>query len=300
MEGLILVFLSELKAERHSEAFIAGMTFVFQPDSSLHQYHYQIASETLKHLRTSKQVWRKDLKLGDKVDVLVKADEKSPMTGFLQAVITRVEGDTLFLEFPESSNFYDTTMDRWATQICPFESKTKDDYAWRREHVLNSKDLEIDAHDKSSWLKATIFETKQQTISAERVITLAYVAYRVYRQKTNQIRKDERGTFEGWSAKFDEWIPVFSPRMMPWQTRVGISSIDDDDLEEEIDDLVEPEPGMVKVFAVPRIFKCISSQFLHFINMFGNAGGFDTVINLLENATLNDKGLSISVMGCLA
>lgn len=34
--------------------------------------------------------------------------------------------------------------------------------------------------------------------------------------------------------------------------------------------------------------------------MFGNAGGFDTVINLLENATLNDKGLSISVMGCLA
>lgn len=181
MEGLILVFLSELKAGRYSEPFIAGMTFVFQPDSSLHQYHFQIASETLKHLRTSKQVWRKDLKTGDKVDVLVKADEKSPMTGFLQAVITRVEGDTLFLEFPESSNFYDTTMDRWATQICQFESKTKEDYAWRASQVLNCKDLEIDAHDKSSWLKATIFETKTQTISSERVITLAYVAYRVYR-----------------------------------------------------------------------------------------------------------------------
>ena len=133
MEGLILVFLSELKAQRYSEPFIAGMTFVFQPDSSLHQYHYQIASETLKHLRTSKQVWRKDLKTGDRVDVLVKGDEKSAMTGFLQAVITRVEGDTLFLEFPESSNFYDTTMDRWATQICPFESKTKEDYAWRTQ-----------------------------------------------------------------------------------------------------------------------------------------------------------------------
>jgi hypothetical protein len=49
------------------------------------------------------------------VDVLVKADEKSMLTGFLQAVISRVEGDTLFLEFPESSNYYDTTMDRWAT-----------------------------------------------------------------------------------------------------------------------------------------------------------------------------------------
>jgi hypothetical protein len=161
------------------------MTFVFQPECSLHNYHYQIASETLKHLRTSKQAWRKDLKVGDKLDVLVKADEKSPLTGFMQAIITRIEGDTLFFEFPESSNYYDTTMDRWATQICPFESKTKEDYAWRHEKLTEAKDLEIDAHDKSSWLKATIFETKTQQISQGRTITLAYIAYRVYRQKAN-------------------------------------------------------------------------------------------------------------------
>lgn len=259
MEGLVLVFLEELKAKRYNENFIAGMTFVFQPECSLHQYHYQIAAETLKHLRTSKQLWRNELKVGDKIDVLVKADEKSSMTGFLQAVITRVEGDTLFLEFPESSNFYDTSMDRWATQICPFESKTKEDYEWRRENLTQAKDFEVDSHDKSSWLKATIFETKQQTIAPDRMITLAYVAYRVYRQKANQHRKDERGTYEGWSVKFDEWIPIISPRIMPFSTRQGLTNIDDDDLEEEIDDLVEPEPGMQKVFAVPRIFKCISS-----------------------------------------
>lgn len=51
-------------------------------------------------------------------------------------------------------------MDRWATEICPFESKTKEDYAWRREHLVECKDLEVDAHDKNSWLKATVFETK--------------------------------------------------------------------------------------------------------------------------------------------
>lgn len=223
------------------------------------------------------------------------------MTGFMQATITRVEGDTLFLEFPESSNYYDTTMDRWATQICAFESKTKEDYAWRHEHLTNAKDYEIDSHDKSSWLKATIFETKTQTISPNRVITLAYVAYRVYRQKVNQVRKDERGTYEGWSVKFDEWIPIFSPRIMPWASRVGVTNVDDDDLEEEIDDLVEPEEGMQKVYAVPRVFKCISSQFLHFINLFGNAGGFETVIDLLENADVaENSSLNISVLGCLA
>jgi hypothetical protein len=57
---------------------------------------------------------------------------------------------------------------------------------------------------------------------------------------------------------------------MPWQTRVGVTNTDDVDLEEEIDNLVEPEPGMKRVWAVPRVFKCISSQFLHFMNLFGN------------------------------
>jgi hypothetical protein len=64
---------------------------------------------------------------------------------------------------------------------------------------------------------------------------------------------------------------------------------------------VEPEQGMAKVFAVPRIFKCISGQFLHYMNMFGNAQGFEMVIDVLENAKLSENGgLTISVMGCLA
>ena len=42
---------------------------------------------------------------------------------------------------------------------------------------------------------------------------MAYVGYRVYRDASNQYRKDERGTFEGWSNKFDEWIPIYSPRI---------------------------------------------------------------------------------------
>lgn len=58
---------------------------------------------------------------------------------------------------------------------------------------------------------------------------------------------------------------------------------------------------MAKVFAVPRIFKCISGQFLHYMNMFGNAQGFEMVIDVLENAKLSENGgLTISVMGCLA
>lgn len=169
----------------------------------------------LKKLRTANQSWRTELKVGDKIDVLVKADEKGGITGFLQANITRIEQDTLFVEYPESSNFYDGQIDRWATEICPFESKTKEDYAWRKEFLENATDLEVDAHDKSTWLKATIFEIKKQTLH-DRVILLANVGFRVYRKNISNIRKDERGTYEGWSAKFDEFIPIYSPRIHPW------------------------------------------------------------------------------------
>ena len=224
----------------------------------------------MKKLRTANQSWRTELKVGDKIDVLVKADEKGGISGFLQAHIKRIEQDTLFVEYPESSNFYDGQIDRWATEICPFESKTKEDYAWRKEFLENAIDFEVDAHDKSTWLKSTIFEIKKQTLH-DRVIMLANVGFRVYRKNISNIRKDDRGTYEGWSSKFDEFIPIYSPRIHPWQSRVGAGSIEEDDDDEDLDDLVEPEPGMARVFAVPRIFKCISGQFLHYMNMFGNA-----------------------------
>jgi hypothetical protein len=47
------------------------------------------------------------MKVGDGLDILVKADEKGIISGFMQAKITRIEGDTLFVEYPDSSNFYD-------------------------------------------------------------------------------------------------------------------------------------------------------------------------------------------------
>ena len=56
-----------------------------------------------------------------------------------------------------------------------------------------------------------------------REIEMAYVAFRVYRDKPPgpQTKFDERGTFVGWSVKFDEWIPVYSPRIAPHKSKVG-------------------------------------------------------------------------------
>jgi len=72
-----------------------------------------------------------------------------------------VIGDELHLEFPLSSNIYDGTIDRWSTNLVQFESKTKADYEWRHNNVVNARMLECDVHDKATWNKSTIFEVKK-------------------------------------------------------------------------------------------------------------------------------------------
>ena len=46
-------------------------------------------------------------------------------------------------------------------------------------------------------------------------IVLAKVAYRVYRNSGRMLKSDNELVFDGYSSKFDEWIPIFSPRIQP-------------------------------------------------------------------------------------
>lgn len=40
---------------------------------------------------------------------------------------------------------------------------------------------------------------------------MAFVAHRVYME--NGTKSDERGKYEGWSNRFDEWICTYSPKI---------------------------------------------------------------------------------------
>jgi hypothetical protein len=111
---------------------------------------------------------------------------------------------------------------------------------------------------------------------------MAYIGYRVYVETGN--KQDEKGSFEGWSSKFDEWIPIYSPRIQPFYSKTHKGMQDDLDLDEDLDSLMVPEEGFSRVYAVPRIRKCISSVFLTLINTFGNNGGFNLVYDLLIKA----------------
>jgi len=80
------------------------------------------------------------------------------------------------------------------------------------------------------------------------------IGFRVYRDYGKKMREDARGKFDGWSNKYDEDIPIFSPRVQGHLSRVnkGVQDLDDD-VDEDLDDLIPPEPGHSRVYGVPRI-----------------------------------------------
>ena len=72
------------------------------------------------------------------------------------------------------------------------------------------------------------------------------------------MRKDEKTgeMFDGWSSKFDEYINVFSQKIQKHQSRVGQSELIEEDFDDELDDLMMPEPGHSRIYCVPRLESC--------------------------------------------
>ena len=117
-----------------------------------------------------------------------------------------------------------------------------------------------------------------------REIEFAYMAFRVYRDNPKKPKQDERGSFVGWSSKYDEYMPIFSPNIAPAGTHTGNSvpkQIQDDD--EDLDNYIQPSYGFERVYAVPRIHTCLSKKFLYLMDSFGNQKGFDILLNVLES-----------------
>jgi hypothetical protein len=89
---------------------------------------------------------------------------------------------------------------------------------------------------------------------------------------------------------------------MPFASKVGV--IEEEEIEEDMDELIECDPEFKRVYAVPRLFTCISYVYLRYINIFGNEGGFDLILDILTNAEISDSEkplqLNLKIMGCLA
>ena len=108
----------------------------------------------------------------------------------------------------------DRTRDKFSLDIAPFESKSKQTFEWKGKVEAGCL---VDAFDKNIWNKSTILACQDHILSEERTIKAVHVGYRVYCEKGN--RKDDRGNYDGYSDKYDEWIPLYSPRIQPFFTK---------------------------------------------------------------------------------
>jgi hypothetical protein len=98
----------------------------------------------------------------------------------------------------------------------------------------------VDAHDKSNWLKSTVLDMKEQVVAPGRTILMAYIGYRVYVE--NGSKSDEKGSFEGWSNRFDEWVSLYSPRIQPYLSKVN-HQFSEEDLDDNFDYMMTPQEG---------------------------------------------------------
>lgn len=181
-----------------------------------------------------------------------------------------------------------------------FETKTKADYEWRTQNLINAVDFECDVHDKMSWNRSTIFEVRKSDETTGRSVYMANCGLRIYRPHQNLMRKDEKGTYEGWSNKFDEWVPVFTPRIMPFESKWQKTEVEE--IIDDLDELIKPAKEGDRVFAIPRPNVCVSSVYLGYINKFGQTGAFNLMIDILSDPEAESKyeGLDINVIGCMA
>lgn len=144
-----------------------------------------------------------------------------------------MNGDILQLEFIYDVKAVDRYLDRWSVEIALYESKTKEIWEWKTTVLTN---MMVDANDKSLWNKSTILDIKESQVTPNRIVKMAFIAYRVYVE--NGSKSDDKGSFEGWSTKFDEWIALYSPRIMPFLTKTLKGTSDDLDLDEELDSMM--------------------------------------------------------------
>ena len=296
-ENYLRLFMALLKVGYYEASFFEAMKHLFSYDSILHIYSYQIPEDELKRLRSANQEWRRDLSVGDMVDAIID-DQLTRCSGWSQARIDQINGDTLHLEFIHDVKTADRYLDRWSVEIAQFETKTKESFEWKATLKANDQ---VDAKDNTVWNKSTILEINDVTVAPGRIVKMATIGFRVYCE--GGTKSDERGQFEGWSNRFDEKVSIFSPRIQPYLTKTLKGVFDDQELDDNYDQHMEPAEGQTRVYAVPRVRKCTSSLFMRLINLFGNEGGYDLLLDCLRKDDADvpegQTPMDINILGIL-
>lgn len=231
--------------------------------------------------------WRQALKEGSIVDA-IKGDFKCKSWGKAQ-VVKIDEEDFMRLEFLEESPIYDKSLSKWSSDVAE-EGTQSNVNDWKLS--LKEGD-QIDAFDKAkSWYASTILSIKENQTQDGRTFKVAEIGFRIFSENGKKAPETEGGKrYDGWSSKFDEWLPLNSPKIEKLYTQAkphGAKGPTQRRLYEEPqiedgqdEDWIEGEP---KQYAVFRPRKCKSSLLNRTLNLLGQAGGYDKILTRLRDS----------------
>lgn len=90
--------------------------------------------------------------------------------------------------------------------------------------------------------------------------------------------------------------------MAPFLTRsVKTGGIEEEEVEESLDDVIKPEEGFSRAWAVPRPRRCTSSEYLRHVGVFCERGGLDLILEVIEKTQASDdpEGFDICSLAIL-
>ena len=223
LEEFLIILAKDISRGRYNANFIEAMQTCFNPKSRIFwQKQFYLTDKAIKDMCTMHQTWRKELKVGDQVDVSITwTNEKRDVRGWVQGKIVTTTDSKLKIEFRELDPSNDAMYSRWSQDIAQFESKTKEIYAWKKENLTKELKVKtIDCHDERHWYKSTILDFMTDTeMRRTNKVDCVHVAYRIYTETSNdpnldvsKVKSDSSGNlYVGWDDTYDEWIPIYSP-----------------------------------------------------------------------------------------
>jgi hypothetical protein len=131
-------------------------------------------------------------------------------------------------------------------------------------------------------------------------VTEFYIGYRVY--TPNGEKFDERGRYNGWSNKYDEWISRRSPRLAPIYSyarkwKLPLVHSPEEAILDDSNDHIETHDY---AYLMPRQYKVNNLYWLRNGNAFGSAGGFDWILARLQEPELSfpEFHALVDIFGC--
>ncbi|CDW77975.1 UNKNOWN [Stylonychia lemnae] len=175
---------------------------------------YSIKYNSIEKDETQNQVWRKEIKSGDMIDVNLELAKTLGDSVWVQAKIKKIRfDDLLILDFIFDTWQNKTIINKWSIRIAQLGQYTS--------QICQQKDkfkpmINVDSCGSYWWNRSTILDICDREQS-NIIVKMARIGFRIYCEQGKQ--KDKMGQYDGWSSSFDEWIPLYSSRIMPFLTQ---------------------------------------------------------------------------------